>query len=303
MDVDQKQLIIVGGAPRSGTTLVQNILDTHPEIFGGPEFDRLPAVVNLRNQMLRSVAAGRISQFCDASHVDEAIRKMVFSLLTAKMDGNKARYISEKTPANVLVFEDLHEIFPEARFIFVVRDPRAVVNSMLQVGQRARQQGKKTGDFTRSIYAAIKYAQDCMDAGFKFAEFHREKTYIIRYESLVRNPASETERICAFLGIAWDPGMVHPGIVQHPGESTLDGIFYDRAMYQRDPVTDEVDKWRQYLSPVQQALITRTFGKNDNLSDYRLASPGGLTNQRAALSTFFFDARVRLGRFVLRPFV
>ena len=43
------RFIFVGGAPRSGTTLVQNMLDSHPDILGGPEFIHIPDIINLRH--------------------------------------------------------------------------------------------------------------------------------------------------------------------------------------------------------------------------------------------------------------
>lgn len=47
-----KRYILVGGAPRSGTTLLQNILDSHPDIVGGPEFMHLRDFVELRKTLV-----------------------------------------------------------------------------------------------------------------------------------------------------------------------------------------------------------------------------------------------------------
>ncbi|MGB0109821.1 MAG: sulfotransferase, partial [Terriglobales bacterium] len=59
------RLIFVGGSPRSGTTLVQRVLDCHPEIYGGPEFDFVPPIVDLFQEMRRSIRSGRIDAILD----------------------------------------------------------------------------------------------------------------------------------------------------------------------------------------------------------------------------------------------
>ena len=53
-----EQFIFVGGAARSGTTLVQNILDSYPYIIGGPEFRNIPSIIKLRNELHESIAGG-----------------------------------------------------------------------------------------------------------------------------------------------------------------------------------------------------------------------------------------------------
>ena len=55
-----KRFVFIGGSPRSGTTLVQNILDSHPVICGGPEFHHLPDIMNLRKALRDSIAKGWI---------------------------------------------------------------------------------------------------------------------------------------------------------------------------------------------------------------------------------------------------
>src|SRR5579871_3480540 len=100
-------LIIVGGAPRSGTSITQAILDSHPDIFGGPEFDNLPDIVDARNKLISSLETGRIAAFCDREQIDASFGRMIESLLYPAMRKSGAKYLSEKTPGNVLVFSEL----------------------------------------------------------------------------------------------------------------------------------------------------------------------------------------------------
>ncbi|MBA2441553.1 MAG: sulfotransferase [Rubrobacter sp.] len=253
-----ERLIFIGGSPRSGTTMVQLMLDAHPGICGGPEFDRVPDIVRLRNGLLQSVGSGRISVFCSKEEVDREVGRLIEGLLLPYAGRRGCEVVSEKTPWNVLVFEDLLEIFPRARFVFCVRDPRAIVSSMLRVGARARAKGSVPVSFTRSVGAAIGTIKTCNDAGFRAAE-RNDRVLIVSYERLVRRPERETERICRFLDMTWSEEMVRHGEKSHDVEELLDGIWYTREMYDSNPDPSRVHKWRGQLSPYQQAAVVAAF--------------------------------------------
>ncbi len=136
-----KRLVFVGGAPRSGTTLVQNMLDSHPLIFGGPEFLHIPDLLELRKKFHYSISVDYISVFCSKDEVDRFLVSWVESLFLPLADKENCDLYSEKTPENVLVFSEMIEIFSQSHFIQVIRDPRAIVSSMQQVKRRAVQKG------------------------------------------------------------------------------------------------------------------------------------------------------------------
>src|SRR5271157_4464934 len=81
-----QRLIFVGGTPRSGTTLVQNILDSHPDVCGGPEFDHIPSIVTVRNMMLESLAKGRTDVFMNREYLDSRIAELIESFLLPYAD-------------------------------------------------------------------------------------------------------------------------------------------------------------------------------------------------------------------------
>ena len=210
-----ERLIFVGGAPRSGTTLVQNMLDCHEEIYGGPEFLHIPDIVHVRSKLHASIARRWIDLICSYEQVDKMTAAWIEDFLLPLADAQRARFLSEKTPENVLVFPQLIELFPKARFIFVVRDPRAVVSSLLEVGARARTKGRKPPFFTKNLAAAVAYTWDCIEKGFKAVEAAPERVYMVVYERLVREPQEVTKALCDFLQIAWEPSMLRPASKKH----------------------------------------------------------------------------------------
>jgi hypothetical protein len=257
------RFIFVGGAPRSGTTLMQNMLDSHPNILGGPEFIHIPDIVHLRNKLHHSIAIEWIDHFCSYDDVDRYICSLIESFLLPLADKYGNKFLSEKTPGNVLVFSELISLFPDSHFIHVVRDPRAVVASLLQVGMRAKKKGIETAAFTGSLEAAIDYSRKCMMAGFTASKIAPEKVLTVVYERLVLNPESETKNICTFLGVDWSSQMINPGSFRHLGEKAItaksDEIWYDTTMYNSNPEAHHIDKWKTLLTPTQRVRIAKSF--------------------------------------------
>ena len=264
-----ERLIFVGGAPRSGTTLVQNMLDCHGEIYGGPEFLHIPDIVGVRFRLYGSIARKWIDLICSYEQVDRMTAAWIEGFLIPLADAQGARFLSEKTPKNVLVFPQLIELFPKARFILVVRDPRAIVSSLLEVGARARTKGLKPPFFTRSLLAALSYTKDCLAKGFKAVKAAPERVYTVVYERLVSKPKEETQAICHFLQIAWEPTMLRPASKKHAGEEAAtvfsNEIWYDAKAYNKDPDSERVDRWKHQLSLTDQVAIAHWFGHSQGL--------------------------------------
>ncbi|NNM34750.1 MAG: sulfotransferase [Gemmatimonadetes bacterium] len=184
-------MIFVGGAPRSGTTLVQNILDSHTSIVGPPEFLHVAEIVRLGDKMKASVERGWIEAFCSKERVNRQFQTLVSGFLIPFLEDSNADLLSEKTPANVLVLGQLLELLPGARLIHVVRDPRATVSSLLCVGQRAREQGEKPLPYTAGPRAAAWYVRRCLAEGLRAERLAPKRVHRVHYERLVTSPREE----------------------------------------------------------------------------------------------------------------
>ena len=265
-------LVFVGGCPRSGTTLVQLILDSHPDVCGGPEFDRVPEILELRNKLRASVDSGRISLYCSREDVDREIALLIERLLTPYAEKRGCSLISEKTPWNVLVFQELLEIFPGAKLVFCVRDPRAVAASMLQVGRRAQKKGSDSPGFTKNLRSAIRTIWRSNNAGFIVAN-ESKRVFTVVYERLVNEPEREIRRLCDFLSLPWSEEMLGPGEKLHTGEKSLDGVWYTDEMFRSNPDPTRANKWENELTPAQQTEILVSFKNDENLKalGYRLS--------------------------------
>ncbi len=297
----EERFIFIGGAPRSGTTLLQNMLDCHPDICGGPEFLHLPDILRLKQKMYKSIKAEYIDLFCTYEDVDRMIRNMISDFLLPLADKQDCKYLSEKTPENIMFFEDLIQLFPEAHYIHIVRDPRAVISSMIQVRKRALDKGVVPPYYTSNLAVSLEYLKRNLAAGFEVSKKYPEKILTVTYEELVRKPEEQTKRICEFLGIEWTEAMLYPERFSHLGEKAIttksDEIWYDKKSYYRPPEAKDVDKWKKNLSPIQQILVTREFRKYEELSSlgYDFSNKHLSRVQRKSLS-IILDIRVILNR-------
>ncbi len=271
------RLIIIGGSPRSGTTLLQNMLDCHPQILGGPEFLHLPDIIELRKKLRTSLDREWINLICSYEDVDNRIREMIEGFLIRFADRKKTTLLCEKTPESILVFTELAEVLPEAHFIHIVRDPRATIASLLEVGKKASQKGQVPPKQTRNIDAAIHCVKQCLNKGFDAIDNVPNRLLTIRYEDLTSEPEAITKKICAFLKLEWHPELCSPGEKEHIGEQAItvnsNEIWYDKKSYNRNPGTESLEKWKQTLTPLQQIEIVKTFNKNSRLTElgYKLS--------------------------------
>ena len=254
--------IFVAGLPRSGTTLVQNILDSHPHIYGGPEFDRIPNIMDLRNKLQGSFNAGRISAYTSKEAIDKAILQLIDSLFCNIETDKDVRIVSEKTPWNILFYDELLELYPSAKFIMVMRNPLDVFNSMKHVAQKAKKQGSPSPDFTRDYKLAVAYMEIVFGIMKRLLKKFPDSFYMVRYEDLMIDLEGETKKLCGFVGVKWTSQLLEFHTLQHPGEEnmTKGGIWYTKSMFNKDP--KEVTKKPSILTFTERSFIIYMFLNN-----------------------------------------
>mgnify|MGYP002713112743 CR=1 FL=1 len=261
--------IFIGGLPRSGTTMVQNILDSHPDIYGGPEFDRIPNIMDLRNKLLKSLKAGRISTYTSEESINRATSTLIDSLFSGISTTKKIKYISEKTPWNILFFEELFEVFPDAKYIMVLRNPLEVYNSMKQVALNAKKKNISPPDFTINYKIAVAYMEAVYKIMDKLLNSYSNNFYVIRYEALLNDLEEETVKLCEFVGVEWTKRLLDFNKIKHPGEiaMTKNEIWYTKAKFNADPNEVKKEKKKSVLTYVEKSFITYMFKKNKLFSE------------------------------------
>ena len=218
--------IFVVGSGRSGTTLLQAMLNAHPAIaivgelhffdqvlllkpvlpnLGDPEqadrlFELLPALPGLRllSDFDRVLARVR-ERLLTTTHPSYEI--LYRFMLEAFAEEQGASRLGEKTPANLRYLDELTALFPNCRIIHIVRDPRAVVASKLKVPWSS----------TDVVTNALKWKAE-VDYARRFAMRRDSATarlLEVRYEELVTRPDHSARVLCEFIGEPHDERMLH----------------------------------------------------------------------------------------------
>ncbi len=204
--------IFIGGTPRSGTTLLQRILNGHSKISGGTEFDHLISITKSHDEIAAGIKSERLASYISIKDLEKATSKYITRLLTSNHTNKIPKYISEKTPNNIFCFQTLSRIFPKAQLIAVERDPRAIYASFRKIGQKAKLNKSTTYFNTYGLHIyldvrriakfnkhiqALKAAEECQNLIF------------IKYENLVQHPELCISQLCNKLGIQFEPMMLN----------------------------------------------------------------------------------------------
>ncbi len=233
-----QRLVFLVGFPRSGTTLLDRMLSMHPALRVLEETN--PLAPTLARVMASLADPGR------PLGVDEMMSLLAQAESTLQpTDLGDSGWVIDKLPLNSAFSAWLHCLFPRARFLVAIRDPRDVCLSChLQVfSPNPAMQHFRTLPGTAAYYDLV--------MGVFEEERHRilpaDQVRIQVYERLVGNPAEELHALCDFLGLEFEPAMVHP-------ENRLAGIRIGTPSYDQvsRPIrSDRIGRWRSYASALE----------------------------------------------------
>ncbi|MEJ2098716.1 MAG: glycosyltransferase [Desulfobacterales bacterium] len=244
-------LIFLISQPRSGSTLFQRLLAGHPEIHSTAEpWIMLHPIYALKEKGIeteyRSDLAMRgladfLMQVPEGIELyKKALRKFGSTLYNRMIELSGKRFFLDKTPRYYHIISELNSIFPEANFIVLLRNPVAVLSSILKTWFENRVDDLETQSLIDMINGPV-----CLLDGIKKL---KERAIVVDYESLVQSPETVMLRVCTRIGIPYYDNMLNYGKNPKPigrfGDSV--GVFQHSR-----PVTDNVDKWLKNISSAE----------------------------------------------------
>lgn len=272
--------IFVVGHRKTGTTLVQELLDGHPQLAV------LPGESNHFNTflprdpgdaqvwwLLRLISPSGIPPFWALGADREAYAAFTARLL-GLVQGNPARDVLgmaavalgpgerrawvEKTPGHEHRLEQILEAYPQARFVHVLRDPRSVAAAIVRL-DRATGQPTDLVDVGLTIRRSFEAARE------------GKRYLIVRYEDLVGDPEGVMRRVASFAGIEWSDTLLTPTVGGVPATSN--------SAWSARKVTGEIearrlDLWREELGHHEAGLIAAATRTAALRHGYELPRPG-----------------------------
>lgn len=235
------------GFPRSGTTLLEQILDGHPRIQTLSE-QPMSAAMERTYLKITGGEAGALARLDDGQI--EELRRAYFAQVARCVERTPGTLLIDKLPLNTIRAPLLWRVFPDARFIFAARHPCDVCLSCLMQNFAANEAMNSLGSLESivTVYARVISAWQQTVRRLPTLRFQR-----IRYEDLVDNVEREARALLQFLGLEW-----HDSVLQHARRAQQRGIMtpsyhqVTQAIYRHARF-----RWRHYadeFTPVMSML-------------------------------------------------
>jgi len=270
--VASKQLFFIGGAPRSGTTWVQQILDLHPEIscrgealFHKHLAEPMETMITLRNEALSAKNSTLFRHtggypLPEPDDVEFLLGTAILTSLSRQSAGKACRAIGEKTPENVFFFPRLKRLFPRAKCIAIARDPRDVLTSAWHLFHTAA----AGEDEVDAKMAFIRMAMPSLDQGAKatidLAARYPSDVMTVTYEGLLRTPQLIVSNMSRFLSVSDASSIVADCVARTAFAAQTGGRQAgeeQRGTFFRKGVAGD---WASTLTPEMNQLVLRELG-------------------------------------------
>jgi len=221
--------VFIVGLPRSGTTLTEQILASHPEVYGAGELRKIPEIIKFLRpdypECMEGLSEDELQPLAE-DYLD----------LLASLAGPEPTRVSDKLPINALHLGLIAVLFPKARIIHCRRDPMDIALS----------------SFIELFDLDQDYTTDFDDFGRYFL-LHEElmahwrrvlpiPIHELRYEDMVADPEAASRALIDYCGLAWDPRCLDftrtERTVKTPSRWQVRQPIYDRS----------VGRWRNYAA-------------------------------------------------------
>jgi hypothetical protein len=295
----------VVGSGRSGTTLLRLMLEQHPDLAIPPE-SYFP--ISMRHRAPRYVS---VAGFDLDAYVTDLLQNVRFrdwelqeTTIRAALDGvepidwaeairrtfglyaekeRKPRY-GDKTPWFIMRISELSELFPESRFVHLIRDGRDVALSIREMSWGP----------SRMPALAEFWAKRIRTGRTEGARLGDARYLELRYEDLVEDPARELRRVCAFIELDFREEMLE--YRERAPNAVLERERHQHRHLSK-PITKGLRDWRTQMSREDVAVFEAVAGPELLACGYERAVPSPSLSVRARAKTGVeLDRQIRLAK-------
>jgi len=314
--------VFVCGAMKSGTTLVGQLLDGHPELMVVPGDSHYADFVDVfKKWSFEEISAYWLRQVIsptgkepffflgpDRESLEQFIQYLRYNIDNSKMEifvcgvmaiyavisGKsgliRKKYWVEKTPHNELEAKLLSDHFPKAKFIHILRDPLYNIASLKRLSS-IRKWSSTARQHAVTIRQLFRAGQE------NLRRFGRDRYHILRYEDLVDNPEKEMKAVCRFLDIQFDDVLLKPTENGRPAISN--SMFADRRVKGVILKPDQTESYKNQLSAEEIESIVTLLYADAVRSGYNWNLPEIAYHRKGWLSFYLSNVSNRMKRIII----
>jgi len=223
-------LVFILGAPRSGTTWMWGLLTSHPTVVPLMREDFDPGNPSVVDGRRMTSETGAFVRYDDA---------LILEAVERKRRDFPGKTLVEKTPLHTLHISRILNLFPEAKLVYMMRDPRAVVSSVIHA---------TFFNFDRSVENTAKQYRKFLQQAEPY--FDTPRCLLIRYEDLAADPAASVQKVLGFLELSEEPAARM--IEENRGrvKVDIDGVFRRGTVdgYRNDLRAEQIEVIEKELS-------------------------------------------------------
>jgi hypothetical protein len=295
--IDGKTLVFLVGAPRSGTTWLQLLLARSPEVATAQETHIfslfLRSMIDEWNRLEKTGERIGLSQLLSRSEFRGLLRN-ISGYLFAKIAEKKpaARVILDKTPNHVYCWREILDIWPDAHFIHIIRDPRSVVASM-RVASRTWASHWASPKVSKNCERWISDVSNGLDIRSATGKYQQ-----VFFRDLASDGPNVVRRLLAGIGVQSSEAecqrYVEECNIDFLRSGTLADAPFDISKMNKESFRlGTVDGWRTELSKYEIAVIEHMAGPLMMKLEFRPAAQGKLLKALLELRGPVRDTRAR----------
>ncbi|MFZ2235695.1 MAG: sulfotransferase [Dokdonella sp.] len=233
-------VVFIVGMPRSGSSLVEQILAAHPDMVGAGELPYVELVI-----AAESLRRGQEFPQWAAHATEDDWRRLGKAYLRLAGRWHEMGRFTDKMPANWKYVAALRRMLPAARFIFTERD-------LLETCWSCHKQMFSPGciSFSYDWAELAQYAKDCQSLWRVWENLHPERCRVQSHEALQADPEGQVRELLTFCGLAFDPACVD-------FHSSKRVVRTASAAQVREPLrrnTARAARYGEHLMPLAEAL-------------------------------------------------
>ncbi len=239
-----KDPVFIIGFPRSGTTLLDAILNSHPDIEVIEEKPIINKFVKLLHKEINS-------EFSNLKHIDQQLIKKMktfyFDVLKNYSKQNNQKIYIDKMPLNIIYVGEIVRIFPNAKFVLAIRHPSDCILSCFMQNFLLNDSMANFVD----LDSTSKFYNQVMTLWEQYQSLFKINYHFIKYEDLVRDFENNISKLLNFLDLEWsdEVNKFHEKVKNRGKISTPSYNQVNKKIYSKS-----IGRWKNYEIEFQKVL-------------------------------------------------